>query len=67
MGAKVDQPDESGWTPLHIAGKLLGLPEVAGVLIRTPLVSAGHERVVIDLLGAGAEVNKPNDKGLIAL
>jgi ankyrin repeat protein len=32
-----------------------------------PLASAGHEEIVVDLLGAGADINRANDKGLTAL
>ncbi|KAF8071571.1 ankyrin repeat-containing domain protein, partial [Lyophyllum atratum] len=47
--AEVDKPDNSGWTPLHIA------------------VSAGHDQVVQELVGAGADVNRKNDKGITPL
>ncbi|KIM85030.1 hypothetical protein PILCRDRAFT_67221, partial [Piloderma croceum F 1598] len=47
--AKVDEPDGSGWTPLHIAA------------------SAGREDVVRYLVGADANVNAKNDKGLTPL
>lgn len=29
--------------------------------------SAGNEEIVVDLLGAGADIKKTNDKGLTAL
>jgi len=31
------------------------------------LASAGHEEIVVDLLGAGADIKRANDKGLTAL
>ncbi|KZP09040.1 ankyrin, partial [Athelia psychrophila] len=47
--AEVDKPDNSGWTPLHIAA------------------SAGQEEIVKELVGAGADVNRKNDKGITPL
>ncbi|KAF9790637.1 ankyrin repeat-containing domain protein [Thelephora terrestris] len=55
--AEVDKIDGSGWTALHIAG----------ILLLSVLVSAGNEDVVRELVGAGADVKKPNDKGLTPL
>ncbi|KAF9031528.1 ankyrin, partial [Hymenopellis radicata] len=47
--ASLDLPDNSGWTPLHIAA------------------SAGNEDVALELVGAGADVNKKNSKGITPL
>jgi len=64
--AAVDKIDASGWTALHIAG----VPFV--ITIRSApndraLVSAGNEDVARELVGAGADVKKPNDKGITPL
>ncbi|KAF9449748.1 ankyrin, partial [Macrolepiota fuliginosa MF-IS2] len=48
---EVDRPDISGWTALHIAG----------------IISAGHKEIVEELIGAGADVNRKNDKGITPL
>lgn len=66
MKATVDKQDEGGWTPLHIAGEHKMFPDF-GYISHCHPVSAGHEQVVIDLLGAGADIKKTNDKGLTAL
>ena len=42
------------------------MPHVADTNSR-PAASAGHEDIVRELLGAGADVKKTNDKGLTAL
>jgi 26S proteasome non-ATPase regulatory subunit 10 len=63
--AAIDPKDNSGWTPLMIAGKLilLNLFKIYSLYA----VSAGHENVVQDLLGAGANASATNDKGLTPL
>jgi hypothetical protein len=72
-GAEVDKADDGGWTALHNSGRraipaqfyfsFFFLAE-RGVSI---LVSAGQEDVVRELVGAGAEVNRKNDKGITPL
>ncbi|KAH9481869.1 Ankyrin repeat-containing protein C6C3.08 [Psilocybe cubensis] len=67
--AEVDKVDGSGWSPLHIAGKLhasfsFRLPLICMCHI---LVSAGNLGVVQELIGAGADVNRKNDNGLTPL
>lgn len=64
--AEVDKIDGSGWTALHIAGASL-LSQVIPPCSDRPQVSAGNEDVTRELVGAGADVKKPNDKGLTAL
>jgi 26S proteasome non-ATPase regulatory subunit 10 len=69
-GAEVDKPDNMAWTPLHIAGKPVKQTRVA---FRLPdlnyfyTVSAGYEDIVKELVGAGADVKKTNDKGITPL
>ena len=58
--------DNSGWTPLHIAG-VNDFTSSGGIDDKVYVVSAGHEDIVRELLGAGAEINKTNDKGLTPL
>ncbi|KAG6850109.1 hypothetical protein H0H93_001030 [Arthromyces matolae] len=56
---EVDKPDISGWSPLHIAGCYPCESTwftCAKLLLDT--VSAGHEEVVKELVGAGADVNR---------
>ena len=43
------------------------LTRIAADLESNHLASAGHEDVVRELLGAGADVKRTNDKGLTAL
>lgn len=62
----MDQIDESGWTALHIAGLPFSSRPTPSKNDRT-LVSAGNEDVVRELVGAGADVKKTNDKGLTPL
>ena len=64
---EVDKIDGTGWTALHIAGILLlsGLSWFRNDSVL--LVSAGNEDVVRELVGAGADIKKPNDKGLTPL
>jgi ankyrin repeat protein len=67
-GAEVDKVDDSGWTALHIAGALTQCIYCAGLPLSVLfLVSAGQEEVVRELVGAGAEVNRKNDKGITSL
>jgi ankyrin repeat protein len=63
---EVDKIDGSGWTALHIAG-ILSLSRFSSSRNDSVLVSAGNEDVVRELVGAGADVKKPNDKGLTPL
>ena len=68
QNAEVDVRDSSGWTPLHIAGLVpLIFSASSAVLIVDHPASAGHEEIVRELLGAGADVNRTNDKGLTPL
>jgi len=58
--AEVEKTDSLGWTALHIAGNFVVFLLHFHVLIcicRT-LVSAGHENIIQELIGAGADVNK---------
>ncbi|EKM57797.1 uncharacterized protein PHACADRAFT_90075, partial [Phanerochaete carnosa HHB-10118-sp] len=43
------------------------LPDNSGWTALHIASSAGHEDIVRELLGAGADVKKPNDKGLTPL
>ncbi|KAJ7590226.1 hypothetical protein C8J56DRAFT_783512, partial [Mycena floridula] len=63
--ADIDKTDGGGWSPLHIAGELSASRLIDS--IDWILASAGHEDVVQDLIGAGADVNKRNDKGITPL
>jgi ankyrin repeat protein len=54
--AEVDFVDNSGWTPLHIAGD--HTYTFAPFLLKSCPVSAGHDEIVQELVGAGADVNK---------
>jgi ankyrin repeat protein len=65
--AEVDKIDGSGWTPLHIAGRSILLSAPYCDPDKSTIVSAGNEDVVIELVGAGADVKKTNDKGLTPL
>jgi ankyrin repeat protein len=64
----VDEPDGSGWTPLHIAGKY-DHSNGSRLTLNTwgILASAGREDIVRYLVGADANVNAKNDKGLTPL
>lgn len=72
-GAEVDKPDSSGWTALHVAGKIFDLmlqsrySDIKTAILLHHLVSAGNEEIVKELVGAGADVNKKNDKGMTPL
>ncbi|KAF7424687.1 hypothetical protein PC9H_009998 [Pleurotus ostreatus] len=65
--ADVDKLDSSGWTALHIAGTLILASYFLNDYLTTILVSAGHEEIVRELVGAGADVQRINDKGLTPL
>lgn len=60
--AEVEKSDGLGWTPLHIAGSFVVFFFVLHVdvliCICCTSVSAGHENVVQELIGAGSDVNK---------
>ncbi len=68
--ADVNRGDNGGWTPLHIA-----CGYIVNFFIVYSLMSFGHclpasggfDDVVRELLGAGAEVNGTNDKGITSL
>ncbi|KAG5337461.1 hypothetical protein C0989_009610 [Termitomyces sp. Mn162] len=54
--AEVDKPDISGWTALHIAGLDAWLVRVCNeTYLSLKTVSAGHDEVVKELVGAGAD------------
>jgi ankyrin repeat protein len=63
----VDKVDESGWTALHIAGRILEYGKHNAVLKSCSIVSAGNEDIVRELVGAGADINRKNDKGITPL
>ena len=66
MKAQVDKQDLGGWTALHIAStSLIFRSWMLSLIVRE--ASAGHQEIVVELLGAGADVKKTNDKGLTAL
>jgi 26S proteasome non-ATPase regulatory subunit 10 len=64
--AEVDKTDDSGWTALHIAGGDLPRSKISDEIC-LGLVSAGQEEVVRELVGAGADVKRKNDKGITPL
>jgi len=64
--AEVDKIDATGWTALHIAGTPFVIT-IWSVPNDPVLVSAGNEDVARELVGAGADVKKPNDKGITPL
>jgi Ankyrin repeats (many copies) len=65
--AEVDKTDDSGWTALHNAGgRDLPCSKISDEIC-LDLVSAGQEEVVRELVGAGADVNRKNDKGITPL
>lgn len=68
-GAEVDKTDNSGWTALHIAGRWNRhtIRSVCRVHCFLFLVSSGHEEVVQELVGSGADMNRKNDKGITPL
>lgn len=66
-GAEVDKADDSGWTSLHIAGGQNWPRSLCFMINVLLLVSAGQEEVVRELVGAGADVNRKNDKGITPL
>jgi 26S proteasome non-ATPase regulatory subunit 10 len=66
LKADVDKADGTGWTALHMAGER-SLFDCHPVFKLWNLASAGHEEIVKELIGAGAEVNRQNDKGLTPL
>lgn len=63
----MDKVDESGWTALHIAGKIFCVCKHSAVMNSCSPVSAGNEDIVRELVGAGADVNRKNDKGITPL
>ena len=64
----MDEPDNSGWTPLHIAGKHGPIIRMSQTIKPAGIsVSAGREDIVRYLVGAYANVNATNDKGLTPL
>ncbi|KAG6899147.1 hypothetical protein C0993_000254 [Termitomyces sp. T159_Od127] len=68
LKAVVDEPDISGWTPLHVAGLVTWLVRVCTqTYLLLNSVSAGHDDIVKELVGAGADVNRKNDKGITPL
>ncbi|KIY43807.1 ankyrin [Fistulina hepatica ATCC 64428] len=42
-------------------------PDISGWTALHIAVSAGHENVVVELVGSGADVNRKNDKGITPL
>lgn len=67
QGADVIKVDSSGWAALHIASMIVHRRRIRPILSWFRIVSAGHEEIVHELIGAGADVNQRNDKGITPL
>lgn len=67
QGADVSKVDGIGWAALHMAGSVIHSRRLNDSLSWFRIASAGHEEIVQELIGAGADVNQRNDKGITPL